>query len=92
MAQALGRILTQLLERYGLAQRAQEIQALEFWPEVVGEKIAQAAQAKDVREGRLFVRVENSVWRNELYYVKQELINKLNQRLGQNIIHDIVFV
>ena len=92
MAKALGNILTQLLERYGLAQRAKEIAALDLWPEVVGEKIAKVTEAKDVREGRLFVKVENSVWRNELYYLKQEFITELNLRLGQNIVNDIVFV
>ncbi len=81
-----------MLERYGLAQRAKEIAALNLWAEVVGEKIAKVTEAKDVREGRLFVKVENSVWRNELYYIKQELIKELNLRLGQNIVNDIVFV
>jgi predicted nucleic acid-binding Zn ribbon protein len=92
MAQALGKILNQVLERYGLAQRAKEIEALNLWPEVVGEKIAKVTEAKDVREGRLFVKVENSVWRNELYYLKQDFINALNRRLGQVIVNDIVFV
>ncbi len=92
MAQALGKILHQLLERYGLAQRAKEIEALNLWPEVVGEKIAKVTEARDVRDGRLFVKVENSVWRNELYYLKQEFINQLNRRLGQNILNDIMFV
>ncbi len=92
MAQLLGSNLTQMLERYGLAQRAKEIEALNLWPEVVGEKIASVTEAKDVREGRLFVRVQNSVWRNELYYLKQDFIQALNLRLGQSILYDIVFV
>jgi predicted nucleic acid-binding Zn ribbon protein len=92
MAQALGKILNQVLERYGLAQRAKEIEALNLWPEVVGEKIAKVTEAKDVREGRLFVKVENSVWRNELYYLKQDFINALNRRLGQVSVNDIVVV
>ena len=90
--QSLGNVLNRLLERYGLAQRAQEITALNLWPEIVGEKIARVTEARDVREGRLFVRVENSVWRNELYYIKQNIIQELNLRLGQNVIYDIVFV
>ena len=92
MAKSLGSILNQVLERYGLAQRAKEIEALNLWPEVVGEKIASVTEAKDVREGRLFVSVQNSVWRNELYYLKPDFMQALNSRLGQNIVYDIVFV
>lgn len=92
MPQILGKILERLLDRHGLSARVKEIEALNLWPEVVGERIASISEAKDVREGRLFVKVENSVWRNELYYFKQEFINKLNLRLGQNIVNDILFV
>ena len=92
MAQSLGKILNQLLDRYGLAERAKEIEALNLWPEVVGEKIAKVTEARELREGRVFVKVANSVWRNELYYLKPEIIKELNLRIGKSIVHDIVFV
>lgn len=93
----LGDVLSDVLQQYGLAQRLKEFQVVEFWAEVVGEQIAKITQAREVRDGRLYVEVSSaesasSAWRNELYFLKAEIIAKLNKRLGQNIIHDIMFV
>ncbi|MDL1878766.1 DUF721 domain-containing protein, partial [Cytophagia bacterium CHB2] len=53
---------------------------------------AKVATAKDVQDGRLYVEVANSIWRNELYYMKPDIIVKINKKLGQNLIHDIQLV
>lgn len=97
MARALGNVLNDLLQQYGLTQRLKEFQAVEYWPEIVGESIAKRTLAREVRDGRLYVEVSSldnasSAWRNELYFLKAEIISKLNKRIGQNIIHDIMFV
>ncbi len=92
MAKALGEALRELLHQYGIAQRVKEFEAVNLWPEIVGEQIAKVATAKDVQDGRLYVEVANSTWRNELYYMKPDIIVKLNKKLGQNLIHDIQLV
>ncbi len=92
MARALGNVLQDLLQQYGLTQKFKEFQAVESWAEVVGETVAQVTQAREVRDGRLYVEVSSSAWRNELYFLKGDMIAKLNKKIGQNIIHDIMFV
>ncbi len=94
---ALGNVLSDLLQQYGLTQRLKEFQIVEYWPEVVGEQIAKITQAREVKDGRLYVEVSSldnasSAWRNELYFLKADIIAKLNKKIGQNIIHDIMFV
>jgi predicted nucleic acid-binding Zn ribbon protein len=91
MARTVGNVIAELLNRYGLTQRLKEFEAVAIWPEVAGEHVAKATQAKDVRDGRLFVEVTNSIWRNELYYLKADLIEKLNKKIGQKVINDIFF-
>ncbi|KAA0230701.1 DUF721 domain-containing protein [bacterium] len=92
MAKALGQALQELLHQYGIAQRVKEFEAVNLWPEIVGEQVAKVATAKDVQDGRLYVEVANSIWRNELYYMKPDIIVKINKKLGQNLIHDIQLV
>jgi len=92
MAKSLGDVLQELLHQYGLAQRVKEFEAMNLWPEVVGEQVAKVSAARDVRDGCLYVEVTNSVWRNELYYMKPEIIAKINRKIGQNLIHDILLV
>mgnify|MGYP001572522136 CR=1 FL=1 len=97
MARTIGNLLNDVLQQYGLTQRLKEFQAVEAWPEVVGENIAKITLAREVRDGRLYVEVSSteragSAWRNELYFLKADIIEKLNKKSGQNIIHDIMFV
>jgi predicted nucleic acid-binding Zn ribbon protein len=89
---SLGEVLAELLQQYGLSDRVKEFDAVNCWAEVVGERIAGHSKAKDVRDGRLIVEVSSSGWRNELFYLKTEIVEKINSRLGKKIIHDILFV
>lgn len=93
----LGDVLSDVLQQYGLTRRLKEVQAVEYWAEVVGEQVARITRAREVRDGRLYVEVAStesasSAWRNELYFMKAEIIAKLNKKIGQNILHDIMFV
>lgn len=97
MARTIGNLLNDILQQYGLTQRLKEFQAVEAWPEVVGAAIAKITQAREVRDGRLYVEIvsierASSAWRNELYFMKADIIHKLNRKVGQNIVHDIMFV
>lgn len=76
----------------GLDTRMQEIQILNVWSECVGEGIAKFSAPMEIRKGRLFVRVENAVWRYELSIKKADIIEKLNVSLKKKLIRDIVFV
>jgi predicted nucleic acid-binding Zn ribbon protein len=89
---SIGDVLAALLHQYGLSDRVKEFDAVNCWAKVVGERIAKYSQAKDVRDGRLIVEVSNSVWRNELFYLKADIVGQINARIGKKIIHDILFV
>jgi hypothetical protein len=61
------------------------------WNEVVGPHIATRAQPETVRNGILFVSVESSVWMQELGFMKGAILERLLNRLGSPVIHDIRF-
>jgi len=88
----VGDVLAELLQQYGLMDRLKEFDAVNCWADVVGEKIAEHTKAKDVRDGALVVEVSGSAWRNELYYLKPDIIEKINKRIGKKIIHDIMLI
>jgi predicted nucleic acid-binding Zn ribbon protein len=89
---SIGDVLGELLQQYGLTDRVKEFDAVNCWVEVVGEQIAGHTKAKDVRDGALIVEVASSAWRNELYYLKAELIEQINKKVGKKVIHDIMLV
>ncbi|NOZ60098.1 MAG: DUF721 domain-containing protein [Calditrichaeota bacterium] len=89
--ETIGEALIKLLSQLGLQKEVQQNQLLAEWPEIVGEQIAKVSSAARMEDGILFVKVNHSVWRNELYYRKAELIQRLNRKAGHNLVKDIRF-
>jgi predicted nucleic acid-binding Zn ribbon protein len=88
----IGNILRKTLKELGIERHIQQYEALLVWPHVVGEKIASITEPKNIVKGKLFIKVENAAWRNELVFLKTALIEKLNQRLGSCVVKDIIMI
>ena len=87
----MGSLVSDMLKGMNLETRVKEQTSLLIWDEVVGERIASAAQPEFIRDGKLFVTAKSPVWANELTFYKQDLMQKLNSRAGGNVVKDIVF-
>lgn len=61
------------------------------WVGVVGPQVAGVTQVEAVRDGVLYVRVKNSVWANELTLLKDDMLRRLNLKLGGRVLTDIHF-
>jgi len=79
------------VQSLGIQKKLQEYDAVVYWEEVVGERIAQMTKAKRIQQGVLFVQVKTSTWRNELTLRKKEIIDKLNILIGVETVKDIKF-
>ena len=86
----VGSILAQFLRTTGLEKNVHRYQALQEWPSVVGERISSVTKAEKIIDGKIFVKVTSDTWRNELIYHKHEIVKKLNQKMGYQVIKDIV--
>ena len=78
------------LEQMGLSRQFKEREVCQVWPDVVGGMIASRTKSVSISEGRLFVAFTSAVVRNEIMMVKDGLIKALNDKLGEQIIKDIV--
>lgn len=88
----IGTIMHQLLGELGIERPVQRYQALLLWPEVVGKQISDVTEPCRIRKGKLFVEVKNAAWRNELVFHKDEIIQKLNQKLGASVVQEIILI
>lgn len=59
------------------------------WNQAVGERIAAHAQPSAYREGTLTVTVDSAPWMQQLTYLKKELIAKVNEEFGQEMVREI---
>jgi len=84
-------VLRRIFTAHGLAGEFHEQEPLFLWEEAVGEQIARLTTPLRVREGIIFVEVQNHVLAQELNMLKEEYIKKLNELLGEERVRDIRF-
>jgi predicted nucleic acid-binding Zn ribbon protein len=92
MFQDIKKVLSQTVKDLGLKKGIESGKALTCWEEVVGEKIADHAQALKIKKDILFVTTTSSTWAQELSLMKKDLIKKINERIEQDKIHKIRFL
>jgi len=91
VATSLGNAIRELVDFLDVDDIITEQTAITKWEQVVGEKIAQVAQPKSIKKGILKVKVKNSVWRQELTFMKEDIVQKLNNELHSKIVSEIIF-
>jgi len=88
----LDALIDAAIARLGLTRAFQQQQALMIWSEIVGKSIAGATEPERIEHGRLYIRVKNSVWRQEIHFYKKAIIEKMNGQLGNKVVKDIILV
>ena len=83
--------ISSLVEDLGIALKIEQSKILDDWPAIVGEQIAKVTTAERLEAGKLFVHVTRSTWRNELIFLKADLIAKINAYVNREIVKDIIF-
>ena len=89
--ESISTIIARQLETSGLARGIKRASIEHVWSELVGPDIAVHTRVVKVQAGRVFVAVDSPVWRQELLYKKEALIEILNRELGEKIVDDIMF-
>lgn len=86
----LGDVARQEIAALGLAERLREAEIWRLWPEVVGTAVAARAMPQRIIKGTLTVAVSSGPWKQELGFLKGMMKEKLNDRLGAEVVREIV--
>jgi predicted nucleic acid-binding Zn ribbon protein len=89
--QPLGAIIREYLHTFDLDHKLQEIRVMDSWPDVVGLSIAKKTIKLYIKNRVLFVYLNSSIVRTELYRIRDGLPKALNDRAGANLIDEVVF-
>ena len=90
--QKLKAAINNLLKAAGLEAGVSQNKALLVWDDVVGVKVSENTTPEKVEAGTLYVKASNPTWRQELMFKKEEILKKLNKKLGEKIIKEIKFI
>jgi predicted nucleic acid-binding Zn ribbon protein len=58
---------------------------LEIWPEAVGPLIAKHTRAAFLKQKKVFVEVDNPIWKQELFTNKRMALKKYNELLQKEL-------
>ena len=88
---SLGTVLQQAVEASRIDVDLDAYRLWQQWDEVVGTAIAQNTRPEAIKGKLLLVKVSSAPWMQQLQFLKPELIEKLNQTLGKELVEDIRF-
>lgn len=80
--------LVEYLRESGLEHSVLEVQMEEVWPKVMGEMVTKLTRSVEVKDGMLIVHVNSAALKTQLFENRFELVRKLNEAVGAEVIRD----
>jgi len=91
--QLIGTVLDDYFEQNpGLADKLAEVRLLDSWKNVLGSSVSRFTEHLFIKKRTLYVRLSSSVLKSELMMCREQLILKLNDQAGRNVIDSITLI
>ena len=84
-------IILKNLRDQGLETPLLQKRLIDAWPVVMGETIASYTTALNIHNQTLFVHLTNPALRMELSMQRQDIVRRLNEHVGNQVIADVRF-
>jgi hypothetical protein len=78
------------MKAQGFHSRMVEFSLQQQWGTIVGPHIAGHTFPEAIRHQKLFLLAENSVWLQQLLFLKAELLAKIGCAMGEDLVTDII--
>ncbi len=85
-------VLAQVLEKYGVRESVERLEVLQEWSDIVGDPLSEVTRVRGVDNKTLLIEVRSSAWMTELQVLKNDVLNRVNERFEAVVFEKIVFV
>lgn len=82
-------LIDKLLRAYGYQDQLDEIELIKVYEDVVGAVFVKHTKEVYFKNKTLFLKLDSAALKQELSYVKEAIKEKINQKMGKNIVEDI---
>lgn len=89
--ESLRDIIGQVLKTNHLDKQLNEKRLIEAWPKVLGENIMKYTSELSIKNKVLYVSLNSSVLRHDLFISREEIKTSLNRNVGAEVINNIIF-
>jgi predicted nucleic acid-binding Zn ribbon protein len=86
----VGDFIQQFFEKNGKVSLLLEQKAIELWAQTVGDFIAKQTQTITAKQGVLYVTIPNAALRFEILNRRSQIITKINEAIGTEVIKGII--
>ena len=87
----LSDVIRQVLKTQRLDKPLLEKRIVDAWPMVLGANIMKYTTDLNVKNRILYVGLNSSVLRHDLFLSREEIKNSLNKQVGAEVINEVVF-
>ena len=78
-SESIGNILPGVLNNLGLDKAFDEARLRKEWSRIVGEPMSSRCYPTKVREGVLYIAVENNVWMQEIRFLQKQIVKRIKE-------------
>ena len=85
----ISRIVEQIREQYRFDEKREYSEAVKDWGNIVGPELAKHTKPIKIKDNSLVIGVEGSAWSQEISFMKNAILQKVNTRLGRRFIKSV---
>ena len=85
----IGQVIREHLQRLDESGKLSETIALTAVADVLGKELASLIKDRRIENGVLLLKTDSAALRSELFANRSQLMQKLNEKTGKNIIKDV---
>jgi predicted nucleic acid-binding Zn ribbon protein len=89
--QSISQVLQSFIRENNIERKLKEVDIVQSWEELLGKTIAHYTKNVTLKNGVLQVEISSPVVKNELFMLRDEIIRKLNERAGEELVNRMVF-
>jgi predicted nucleic acid-binding Zn ribbon protein len=86
----LKKAIDQLLRAYGYQEQLDELDLIKSYESLVGNMFVKHTQKINLKNKILYIKLDSAALKQELSYVKEGLVQKLNKEIGRRVVDKIV--
>ena len=86
----MGDLLDEFFKRPYVAAKVAEGKLPNTWREIVGDRVADLTTELRLEKRILYVRIQSSVVRSELFYQRDTLKEEINRRSGVQLVNAVI--
>jgi predicted nucleic acid-binding Zn ribbon protein len=87
----LGEVLGEVINHLGIQRKLEEARIIEAWYHLADGPIKEVTESVWIDREKLVVKVNSSVWRQELHLQRQAWLERVTRAAGVDFVKEIVF-